>query len=483
MKFDDLKTRLAGLAGTGKNLKKLPHHILIPIGLVVLVILLVGFKLVAGFHHYQQRAAAAAVKSIAAAQAENAGGSDPLESPPLAGLANVPPGLAAGATRQTVSCPGRAAATTTLATAAAVFTAPASAVAGCTVTWRLYSQAHAGDPGFVSPEAGAPVRGAFGVIASGSPAATIAATVDGGHQIEFSHPAAADLAHGNGGDLGVGWHEYEVAAAIIGGTDTPMGFLQPKPLTVRLMVGADPAIPYWTGAGANPQIAQQPSGAPATPTDATAGAYTAVTRAPAVQPPEAVAAGWVTRKAFSRDQFGALALVSTAVEKSASLTVTAAARAGNASAQRVEWDGWIKLDQPASVAVLRLAGGQGTVSATIDGMPLGQPVERWPQSAASQQTASVSLAPGWHQFAVTDDEAAGTWGDGSSIQIAIGDGSTDPQPPVPWAVPAATAPAAIPRNACAHDACAPSIAQHQPASASSATASKAKAAATTGGAP
>lgn len=460
MKFDDRAARLAGL----QKFKKLPHHILIPIGLVALVILLVGFRLVAGFHHYQQRTAAAAVKSIAAAQAENAGGSDPLGSAPPAGLASVPPNLAAGAASQTVSCPGVAPTTTTLATVSAVFVAPANAGAGCTVTWRFYSQSHASDAGFTSPTPGAPPRAVFGVHASGSPAATITATVDGGHQIEFSHPAAADLAHGNGGDVGVGWHEYEVAAAIIGGTDTPMGFLQPKPLTVRLMVGADPAIPYWTTSGANPQIAQQPGAKPAASTT------TPVAATPAVQPPEGVAAGWITRKAFSRDQFGSLALVSTIAVKSATLTVTAPSRAGNAPAQRVEWSGWIKLDQSASVAVLRLAGGQGTVSATIAGMPLGQPVERWPQSAASQQTASVSLSPGWHQFEITDDEAAGTWGDGSSIQIAVGDGSADPQPPVPWGVPpAASASSAIPH-----------IAQHKLTATSSSAAAKPAASTTTG---
>lgn len=478
MKFDDLKGRLAGLAGTGKNLKKLPHHILIPIGLVVLVVLLVGFKLVAGFHHYQQRQGAAAVKSIAAAQAENAGGSDPLESPPLPGLATVPSGLAAGATQQTVSCPGAAPTVTTLATASAVFTAPSNAGAGCTVEWRFYSLAHAGDPGFVSPNAGAPVSGVFGVIASGSPAASVAATVDSGNAIEFSHPAAEDLAHGNGRNVGVGWHQYTATAAIIGDVDAPMGFLQPKPLTIRVMVGADPAIPYWTGTAANPQIAQQPGAKPAASTT------TPVAATPAVQPPEGVAAGWVTRRLYQGDRFGQFALISTHVESSQGLTVTAPARGGNMPPQRVEWRAWIKVPAAASVAVLRVTGGQGTVSAAVDGMPLAQPQERWPQSPPTQQAASVSLTPGWHTVTITDDEAAGNWDTGAAIQFAIGDGSADPEPPVPWAVPP-TAPAAsaIPRNACAHDACAPSIAQHRPAPASSSSTTKPATTATTGSAP
>lgn len=459
MKFDDFKTRLTGFAGSGQKLKKLPHHILIPVGLVVLVILLVGFKLVTGFHHYQQRSADAALKSIAAAQTENAGAVDALGNPILPGLAAPPASLRPGTAEQTVTCPGQATGASAVTALSATFTVPESVKAGCTVTWAFFTQVLQTDSGFgtkLDPNTGVflPLGEPVSIVAHGAPAAVVTVTTDGGHVVKFQHRANDDLANAQGPYLlAAGWHRLAVAVSIVGAGDSPNDAQSPKPLVIEFDTGTAAPTPYWPAtATAIPHIAQQASNAGSTAT-----ANVAPPPA-AIEPPVGVQAGKVTEKIFSQDQWGQWAQVTATTLDAQSLNLRGSATNG----QRVAWSAWIDLDKPVSVAVLRVATGPATVTASLDGSPLGQPMNYTPFAGPASQTATVSLAPGWHEVEVQADRGRFAVGPGVAIQIALGDGQAEPLSPQPWAIPpGAQSPTSAPAI--------PHIAQHPPTASSAPT--------------
>lgn len=151
-------------------------------------------------------------------------------------------------------------------------------------------------------------------------------------------------------------------------------------------------------------------------------------------PPAGIASGWVESSTFQRDQFGQLSQIETAAEP-AQLTEFQSenpARGGPDWAQKFQ--GWFKLDAPASISILRVAAGVGTVEAIIDGQPLGQPLSLANEPAS--QTATLNLSKGWHMFLIQVSrggfQGAST---GIAVQIAVGDGTTSPVPVVPYAVP------------------------------------------------
>jgi hypothetical protein len=471
----DLKTKATKLAGW---IKHQPKALLIPVALFVAI------ALATGFHHYVQRSKAAELKVAGiTADAGNATGEY------LPGM-QPPAGLNEDAAQQVTACPGAPNKTAVIQTMEATFTVPANTPFGCVVTWRFYSQA-VPDYSWAEDRKTGVKHALVELDASGTPAADITLTVDS-VSVHNRHQARDELGSAlSPRDVLAGWHSYSIVVRTMPAPPAQQGPWRgdPKPLQISLRVGHPIASPYWSAvastasSNAIPHIAQQ----------APTGAGTVATIAlppPAIEPPAGVQAGHITRKLYQGDRFGQFALVSTHIEDSQGFTVTAPGRAGNMPPQRVEWSAWFKLPTPASVALLRVAGGQGTVGASVDGIPLGQPQERWPQSPPTQQVASVNLAAGWHQVTITDDEAAGNWNEGASIQLAIGDGSADPHPPQPWAVPPSGSAASTPiphitqRRA---DAPAPASASSAHATASSAslisrntTAAKPAASTTTG---
>jgi len=151
-------------------------------------------------------------------------------------------------------------------------------------------------------------------------------------------------------------------------------------------------------------------------------------------PPPGIAPGWVESSTFQRDQFGQLSQVGS-VAVSTQLTEFQSenpARGGPDWAQKFQ--AWFKLDAPKSISILRAAAGVGTVEATIDGQPLGQPLSLANEPAS--QTATLNLNMGWHTFVIQVSrggfQGAST---GIDVQIAVGDGTTSPVPVVPYAVP------------------------------------------------
>ncbi|MBD8872456.1 hypothetical protein [Rhodanobacter sp. DHB23] len=151
-------------------------------------------------------------------------------------------------------------------------------------------------------------------------------------------------------------------------------------------------------------------------------------------PPAGIASGWVESSTFQRDQFGQLSQIEAAAEP-AQLTEFQSenpARGGPDWAQKFQ--GWFKLDAPASISILRVAAGVGTVEATIDGQPLGQPLSLANEPAS--QTATLNLSKGWHTFLIQVSrggfQGAST---GIAVQIAVGDGTTSPMSVVPYAMP------------------------------------------------
>jgi hypothetical protein len=185
------------------------------------------------------------------------------------------------------------------------------------------------------------------------------------------------------------------------------------------------------------QRATQPATAPTAP-----GAGNALAiEAPALTPPAGLQQGFVTVALSQADQFGQYAQVAQKIEPAAETTFTARATYQHIPDWQQTWTAWFKLNHPASVAVLSVTGGTGTVSASIDGAPLGGEVGHWSGFRSQQTTASVALAAGWHKLEVVTGRSGDQGGAGVVAQIALGDGTNPPAPVVPWAVPTLPTPA------------------------------------------
>jgi hypothetical protein len=186
------------------------------------------------------------------------------------------------------------------------------------------------------------------------------------------------------------------------------------------------------------QRATQPATAPTAP-----GAGNALAiEAPALTPPAGLQQGFVAVALGQADQFGQYAQVAQKIEPAAETTFTARATYTHIPDWQQTWTAWFDLDHPASVAVLSVTGGTGTVSANIDGAPLGGAVNHWSGFRAQQATASVALAPGWHKLQVVTGRSGDQGGAGVVAQIALGAGTNPPAPVTPWAAPATPAPVA-----------------------------------------
>lgn len=187
------------------------------------------------------------------------------------------------------------------------------------------------------------------------------------------------------------------------------------------------------------QAVTQPATAPAK-----LGARPAVQaiEAPALTPPAGLQQGFVAVALGQADQFGQYAQVAQKIEPAAESTFTARATYTHIPDWQQTWSAWIKLNRPARVAVLSVTGGTGTVSASVDGAPLGAAVNHWSGFRSQQTTSSVALAPGWHKLQVVTGRSGDQGGAGVVAQVALGDGTTPPAPVVPWAAPATTAPTA-----------------------------------------
>lgn len=460
----DLKTKATKLAGW---IKHQPKALLIPVALFIAI------ALAAGFHHYVQRSKAAEVKAVAAAQAngDTTGGAGPY----LPGIQS-PAGLNEDTAQQVTACPGAPDKATVLQAMEATFAVPVDTPAGCVVTWQFYSRA-VPDYSWAEDRKTGVKHALVELDASGTPAADVTLTVDG-VSVHSRHQARDELGSAlSPRDVLAGWHSYSIAVRVMPAPSAEQGPWRsdPKPLQISLRVAHPIAAPYWTAAASTassnaiPHIAQQPPTSAGVAAVATTAPTIALQPAPVIEPPAGVQAGEVTEKTFSQDQWGQWALVTTSTIDARRLNL----RGSSTNGRRVVWSAWIDLAEPVTVAVLRVATGPATVTASIDGSPLGQPMDYTPFSGPASQTATVSLAPGWHEVEVQADRGRFAVGPGVAVQVALGDGSADPQPPQPWAVPPAAASASIPRNACAHDTCAPSIPQHAanapaPASATSA---------------
>lgn len=224
-----------------------------------------------------------------------------------------------------------------------------------------------------------------------------------------------------------------------------------------------------------PQIAQRPATPTATPPAVAVTAAAPVPVAAPIQPPAGVRRGYIVEKRYQEDQFGTQVLTATNVVGVQSVSVQAPSTDTGFSgpATSVDWAAWINLSKPVRLAWLRLGGGQGTVTASVDGVSLGNPIEHWQTSGPTSTMSTVELPAGWHQIKIHDDRAHWVNGQGVAVRIDFGDGASDPVSPQPWAVPpGAPATGAIPQ-----------IAQHEPASASSAPAALPAASTTAGGAP
>ncbi|BFI96582.1 MAG: hypothetical protein RSP_20920 [Rhodanobacter sp.] len=163
--------------------------------------------------------------------------------------------------------------------------------------------------------------------------------------------------------------------------------------------------------------------------------------AQAPAPPVGIAPGWVESITYQRDQFGQLAQVE-ALAEPAQLTSFQSenpARGGSDWAQKFQ--GWFKLDAPMTISILRVAAGAGTVTATIDGQSLGQPLSLTEEPVS--RAATLNLGAGWHTFLVQVSRGGFQRADaGIAVQIAVGDGTTPPAPVVPYALPTAAGSAA-----------------------------------------
>lgn len=186
------------------------------------------------------------------------------------------------------------------------------------------------------------------------------------------------------------------------------------------------------------QRATQPATAPTAP-----GAGNALAiEAPALTPPAGLQQGFVSVALEQADQFGQYAQVAVKVVPAAETTFTARATYQHIPDWQQVWTAWIKLDRPVSVAALSVTGGTGTVSASIDGAPLGGAVNHWSGFRSQQATASIALAPDWHKLQVTTGRSGDQGGAGVVAQVALGDGTNPPTPVTPWAAPSIPAPAA-----------------------------------------
>jgi hypothetical protein len=154
----------------------------------------------------------------------------------------------------------------------------------------------------------------------------------------------------------------------------------------------------------------------------------------AITPPDGLQPGFVRVASLQQDQFDHWAQVSvqTGSAQSTSYTISA-----DTHEKRIVWQAWIKLQAPASLAVLDVGGeANGRVTAGVDGASLGGGVEHFRNGRARQQVASLPLAAGWHLVRVTASlDPSGTPAP-LATRVSFGDGTNPPQPVMPWAVPA-----------------------------------------------
>ena len=216
-------------------------------------------------------------------------------------------------------------------------------------------------------------------------------------------------------------HRARPAAQAVAAVPAPAPAIQPAPAAPRPVIAAVPGAPVAAPAA----TAAQPPVAAAAP----------------VAPPAGLVAGQVMVTDFTVDQFGGFVQTSQAVKASVSTSWSATAP-GGAGWQKT-FTGWFRLSAPARVAVLRRGGGIAArhVRGAIDGTELGPSLV----GVTASETASITLAAGWHTFEVSADSTAGTALTPTAVELLVGDGVTEPAPVVPYAVPAhvpaATAPA------------------------------------------
>lgn len=233
-------------------------------------------------------------------------------------------------------------------------------------------------------------------------------------------------------------HTSAPSALVASATPAPAVQQRAQPAAPQTPVQPQPAVQHAPPPADSQDPAHAASAAGATPIP------TAISTAPATAtPPEGVEPGFVRVASLQQDQFSRWTQVSAHVEpmRSSSYTVTAERRE-----KRIVWQAWIKLQAPASLAVLDVGGeANGRVTADVDGASLGGGVEHFRNGRARQQVASLPLAAGWHLVRVTASlDPSGTPAP-LATRVSFGDGTNPPQPLMPWAVPvrsAAPAPAA-----------------------------------------
>lgn len=174
---------------------------------------------------------------------------------------------------------------------------------------------------------------------------------------------------------------------------------------------------------------------PTGPAATAAPAATAVAAAP-LTPPAGLKSGLIEVQSYSQDQFGQWSLVSTSTRSAHSLAFASPA---GYSQSRTVFTAWIKLDAPATVAVIREAVGSGTVSAEIDGATIAAPDHYWPFHGPASRAGAASLAAGWHEVVVTVDRGDNENRHALQLEVQLGNGVAAPADMAPWALPAVAA--------------------------------------------